>query len=285
MSTIRILTDSTADLPQELINKYNIIIAPLRVHFGEESFLEKVEISSTEFYSKLQSFNHLPTTSQPSPGEFIKIFEDLSKEGVEEVIAIHLSTKMSGTYQSAQIAKNMVKDKINIEVIDSRLVSMGLGLLVLAAAKAAAKGYKQEKILETIKNTRGKIKTFFVVDTLENLQKGGRIGKATYLMGNLLNIKPILTVFGGEIHNYEKVRGKGKAIDRLVDIISKNVPEQGKINCAIVHSNDNDTALNLREKIASKINCSQIIISEIGAVVGTHAGPGTVAVMFYPLED
>ncbi|MDK2822946.1 MAG: fatty acid kinase fatty acid binding subunit [Clostridia bacterium] len=281
MSKIRIVTDSTADLPVEIIKEYKITVVPLRVNFGNQSFLEGRELTPNEFYKKLGNSENLPTTSQPSPGDFTDIFEELANENVEEIISIHLSRKLSGTYQSALLAKSLVTNKVKVEVIDSGLVSMGLGLVVLAAARAVQEGKKLQEILNIIHDVKGKIDTFFVVDTLDYLQKGGRIGKASQIVGSLLNIKPILTITNGEVHSFEKIRGKGKALDRLIEIAYSRVPANNKLLCAITHSNNLDTALNLHKKILNKLNCSEIIISDIGSVVGTHVGPGTVAFMYY----
>lgn len=283
MSKIRIVTDSTADLPLEIIKQYNITVVPLRVNFGNESFLEGKDLSPKGFYEKLISNDDiLPFTSQPSPGDFAAVYNTLASNGVEEIISIHLSKELSGTYQSALLAKSMLPDNIRINVIDSQLVSMGLGLIVLNIARAAYEGKNSEEIAKIISDLKNKINVFFVVDTLEYLQKGGRIGKASSLVGTLLSIKPILTINSGEVHAYEKIRGKGKALDRIVDIALHKVGKE-KVQCAIVHSNSLDTALRLHEKILTKLNCSEIFISDIGAVVGTHVGPGTLALIFYAI--
>jgi len=283
MSKIQIVTDSTADLSIDLIKQFNITVVPLRVNFDQETFLEGKELSPKDFYQKLTTVEKLPTTSQPSPGDFAAVYQELAANGVKEIISIHLSKELSGTYQSALLAKSMVAEQIKVTVIDSKLVSMGLGLVVLAAARAAREEKTQEEICKIIFEVQNKIKTFFVVDTLEYLQKGGRIGKASSIVGTLLNIKPILTIADGEVHTFEKIRGKGKALDRIMEIANENI--QGKkVQCAITHSNCLDTALKLHEKILNELNCTEIYISDIGAVVGTHVGPGTVALMFYTID-
>ncbi|NLT95214.1 MAG: DegV family protein [Clostridia bacterium] len=281
MSKIRIVTDSTADLPIELIKKYNITVVPLRVNFGSESYLEGVELTTEDFYKKLIDGDKLPTTSQPSPGDFAKVYQQLSREGVEEIFSIHISKELSGTYQSAVLAKSMVEEKdLKITVIDSQLVCMGLGLVVLNAAQAAKENKSSEEIAMIISKVQKEMNTFFVVDTLDYLQKGGRIGKASSLLGTLLNIKPILTIKEGQVHAYDKIRGRGKALDKLIEIAEQKSGSQ-RIQCAIVHANSLETALKLREKVASRLNCTEIIISNIGAVVGTHVGPGTIAFLFH----
>lgn len=280
MSQVRIVTDSTADLPLDIIKQYNISVVPLKVNFGKQSFLEGKELLPHEFYEKLTNSERLPTTSQPSPGDFVDVYHKLALNGAKEIISIHLSKELSGSYQSALLANSMLDDNINIKVIDSRLVSMGLGLVVINAARAAYEGKKSEEIASTISRVQQNMNTYFVVDTLEYLQKGGRIGKASSIVGTLLNIKPILTINFGEVHAYEKIRGKGKALERLVDIANLKIGG-ARVQCAITHSNSLDTALKLYEKILNQLNCTEIFISEIGAVVGTHVGPGTVAFMYH----
>ncbi|MGI6226387.1 MAG: DegV family protein [Peptococcales bacterium] len=282
MSKIKIVTDSTADLPLDIIKELAITVVPLKVNFDKETFLEGKNLSSQDFYKKLSNSDRLPTTSQPSPGDFAAIYDGLAQEGAEEIISIHLSKKLSGTYQSALIAKNMLESKVNVKVIDSQLVSMGLGLIVINAARAIKAGKNSEDVCTLISEIQQKMNTYFVVDTLEFLQKGGRIGKASSLVGTLLNIKPILTITSGEAHPYEKIRGKGKALQRIIEITNQNVDRE-KIQCAITHSNSLDIALKLHEKIQSQLNFTEIFISDIGAVVGTHVGPGTVAFMYHTI--
>lgn len=280
MSKIRIVTDSTADLPVDIIKQYNITVVPLRVNFGNQSYLEGVELTTADFYEKLIKSDKLPTTSQPSPGDFVTVYRQLFKEGAEEIISIHLSKKLSGTYQSALLAKSMMEEDVKITVIDSQLVSMGLGLVVLNAAQAVSENKDNKEIYSIIDNVQQRMNTFFIVDTLDYLQKGGRIGKASLLIGSLLNIKAVLTIEAGEVHAFDKIRGKNKALDRILEIAVQKSASQ-KIQCSIVHANSLETALKLREKLLNNLDCNEIIISNIGSVVGTHVGPGTVALLFH----
>lgn len=282
MSTIRIVTDSTADLPLELVQEYNIKVVPLRVYFNEETYREGIDISPNQFYKKLKEYDKLPTTSQPPPGDFVAAYKQLVDEGAEYIFSIHLSKKFSGTYQCAFLAKSMVNDVIEVEVIDSRSATMGIGLVVLEAARAAKEGKSINEIKDLINKLINKIKVFFLVDSLENLQKGGRIGKASYLLGSLLNIKPILTVQDGEVHGYEKVRGREeKAFDRIVEILQSQIPQDSKVKCAIVHCDDLENAHKLKLKVLNTFNCPELLITEMGAVIGTHVGTGTIGVVYY----
>lgn len=281
MGTVRIVTDSTADLPQELAEQYGIIIVPLKVMFENEVYRDGMDIDAADFYKRMrEKHNTLPTTSQPSPGEFVAVYESLTLKG-NSVISIHISSALSGTFHSAQLAKTMVDSK-DIFVIDSRSVSMGLGLIVLAAAKAAKEGQNRKQILTLINDLIKKVNIFFVVDNLDYLEKGGRIGKAGALLGSLLNIKPILTIKDGQVAPLEKVRGKARALERMVDLAVDGYPQGSQLMCSVVHADDYISLMKLQDKVVKTLNCSEIIISELGPVVGTHAGPGTIGLVVYP---
>lgn len=284
MSKIRIVTDSTADLPKELIEKYGITIVPLKIHFNDvETYLDGVDLTPGEFYEKLRNSEKPPTTSQPPPGEFVSTYENLALKGAEEIISIHLSKKFSGTYQSACLAKNLVNEKVNVEVIDSQSVSMGMGLIVLAAAKAAQEGKSFQEILALVNDLINKMTIYFIVDTLDYLEKGGRIGKASYLLGSLLSIKPILEISDGEIHVYEKARGRSKAIERLLEIAQSKIKENSKVMCSLVHCDALPELMKLSNKVTEILNCEDLIISDMGGVIGTHVGPGTIGLIFYEI--
>lgn len=282
MGQIKIVTDSTADLTPALIKEFNINVIPLKVLIGDNVYREGVDITPSKFYELLAQSDKLPTTSQPSPGEFIELYQDLTADG-SSVISIHISGQMSGTVQTANLAKNTLNDR-DITVVDSRVVCMALGLVVLAAARAAREGQSKEQILAKIQEVAGKVQTYFVVDTLEYLAKGGRIGKAAALVGTVLNIKPILTIDDGMIAPYEKVRGKNKALDRILELGKEFSQQHKKMHCAIVHGNVLEEAIKFHQKVVSELNYCEHVICEIGAVVGSHAGPGTIALFFYDSE-
>lgn len=281
MGTVRIVTDSTADLPKELAEKYGVIVVPLKIMFGQEVYRDGVDLDSAAFYNRLTKSALLPTTSQPSPGEFVAVYERLTQKG-DSVISIHLSSALSGTFHSAQLAKTMVDSK-DIFVIDSRTVSMGLGLIALAAAKAAKEGQTRKEIFTLINDLINKVNVLFVVDNLDYLERGGRIGKAGAMLGSLLNIKPILTFKEGQVTPLEKVRGKSKALDRLVELACASYDPGRRVVCSIVHADDYTSMMKLQEKVSAAYNCAEIIISELGPVVGTHGGPGVVGLVVYPV--
>ncbi|AYO30428.1 MAG: fatty acid kinase fatty acid binding subunit [Thermoanaerobacteraceae bacterium] len=277
MGNISIVTDSTADLSPELLEKYNITVVPLKIFFGDEEFHEGVDITPAQFYDKLRTSPHHPRTSQPSPAEFAACYEKLSQKA-DHIISIHLSSKLSGTYQSAVLAKDMVK--VPVDVIDSKGASMMIGFTVLEAAKAAKEGRDRQSILHLIDDMIRKIKVYFVVDTLDYLQKGGRIGKASAFLGNLLNIKPMLTIKDGLVAPVEKIRGKARVLDKLLEKVSmdaSNVPLTG----TVIHASCKDEAERYKEIFEKHFNFKELTISTIGAVIGTYTGPGTIGIIYY----
>ncbi|MGI9953524.1 DegV family protein [Moorellaceae bacterium AZ2] len=280
MGQVRIVTDSTADLPRELVEQYGIVVVPLKVLFGQQIYRDGVDLTSGEFYEKLRAASDLPTTSQPSPQEFMEAYRPLVEEGAS-IISLHISGSLSGTIQSARLAKTMLHYD-DLEIVDSRLVSMALGLVVLAAARSAAENRPKADVLAAAGWVMDHLQAYFLVDTLEYLQRGGRIGKAQAFLGSLLNIKPILMLKEGIIYPYEKARGRAKAMDRLVQIVAEKFPAPTPLWCAIVHGDDSEGMEQLREKLQNKVACSYMLTGEIGPVVGTHAGPGLLGIIACP---
>ena len=281
MSKIEILTDSTSDLDKGTREKYDIHMIPLNVYFGEKSYKDGVEIMPEEFYKELQTSPIHPKTSQPTPGEFKTKYRELLKGG-KEVISIHISSKMSGTIQSANIAKNELNtDKIHI--VDSEYVALLLGMITIECSKAAEKGMKAKEIIELISRIKSDMHLYFIVDTLEYLQKGGRIGKASAIIGGLLNIKPILQVEDGEVSPFEKKRGTKKALARMIELFSNYLEKHKKedIRVALAHSSARDLLGQLTDRLNNIYDCSKAMIFQIGPVVGTHVGPGALAICFY----
>lgn len=282
MSRVRIVTDSTADLPKEIIHQLGIIVVPLKVTIGEKVYRDGVDISSGEIIKRLEHDGIMPATSQPSPGEFVAVYEKLIAKG-ESVISIHLSGKLSGTVQSAQTAKTMTDAK-NIFIVDSKTASMGLGLIVVAAAKAAQEGKIAREILAMVKDLVDKSFVLFLVDTLDYLEKGGRIGKAAAFLGSLLKIKPILTVDKeGQVVPLEKVRGRAKALERMAQIIEEKIDMTRHYECAFLYGNDCEGAFKLEEYVLSVLNCNNSTISELGPVILSHTGPGLIGVAVQPV--
>lgn len=283
LSQVRIVTDSTADIPGELRERLGIAMVPLKVLFGQEVLRDAVDIGPEQFYARLTESNDIPTTSQPSPVEFQELYQKLAEEGDGPIISIHLSSKLSGTYQSAVLAKSMVEGDADIEVVDSRSASYGIGLLVVAAAEAARQGKSKEEILELIAKLRQTQRLYFLVDTLDYLQKGGRIGKAAALFGTLLNIKPILSITAeGEVYSADKIRGQKKAMNRIVELLLQDLGGQ-PIHLILAYTTGRETAEELKSLIAQHFTLESVHYTHIGPVIGTHVGPGTVAAFAVPV--
>ncbi|WP_422445900.1 DegV family protein [Thermoanaerobacterium sp. DL9XJH110] len=277
MGRISIVTDSTADLSPQQIKNNDINVVPLKIYFGEEEFREGIDIVPERFYEKLLTSPHHPRTSQPSPAEFVACYERLSCSS-DRIISIHLSSKLSGTYQSAALAKEMVK--IPVDVIDSRGASMMIGFTVLEAAKAAKQGKDRESILKIVDEMIKKVKAYFVVETLDYLYKGGRIGRASAFLGNLLRIKPMLAIEDGIVTPVEKIRGKGKVVDKLVEKVSKDAADR-PLTGAVAYAGREEEAIMYKEVFEKNLNFRELTIYPIGAVIGTYTGPGTVGIVYY----
>jgi DegV family protein with EDD domain len=280
---LHIVTDSTADIPKELASALGIHVVPLKVYIEDKTYLDGVTLTTQEFYEKLATVDKLPRTSQPSPVDFADMYESLAAEGEEaEIISLHLSSSLSGTYQTANLAKDMVEDKIKVHVVDSRTASYALGAIVVAVAKAAREGKNVQQCLDLAHRLIANHKVFFVMDTLMYLQKGGRIGKASAVLGSLLNVKPILTFDEtGEVAAVEKVRGKKKAVNRVLDL-AKEFAGGEPVVAAVVHTTSEEEAQALKLRVAEELNVTEdIVITELGPVVGTYGGPGLLAVTLY----
>lgn len=289
---IAIVTDSTADIPQHLVEALDIKVIPLAVHFGGKAYLDRVDISNAEFYDYIGSATTLPTTSQPSPAQYMDVYRACKAEGADKVLSIHLSSELSGTYQGAKLAAEMVKDEVDVEVIDSRTVTIGLGLQVVTIAQYL-KDHPEidwDALKARIATIIDKTKIYFLLDTLDNLQKGGRIGKASYLVGSILNIKPILVVEDGFIGAHEKVRGKKieKAIAHLTDTAMGMIDPDKPLYYALGTNNDHYLELfedSLLPKMAARTGAETVRLDdfELGCVVTTHIGLGGFGIAFYQL--
>lgn len=277
---IKIVTDSTAYLPEAMCHQHDLRVVPLCVHFGEQIFREGVEMSNEEFYARLKASPVLPTTSQPSAGEFHTVFKELAKAG-HDIVALTISSKLSGTWNSAMAAKEMLPEA-NITVIDSLSTSIGLQLMIEAALEAVAAGASTQEITERIEEIKQKILVLFVVDTLEYLAKGGRIGNAKAFLGTLLKVKPILVLQDGAIEPLEQVRSRRKAHARMLELIEEHLGENaplGKIGFANALVPEEATAL--AQQLQSRLGCAEPFVSDLGPVVGTHTGPGVIGVAAY----
>jgi DegV family protein with EDD domain len=274
-----IVTDSTCDLPKKLIEQYGIKVVPLWVKFGEKLYRDGVDIESCEFYEKLRNEKEFPKTSQPSPKDFSEVYRKSKK-----IISIHISSEMSGTYNAALLARDMTPG-VEVEVIDSRLTSIALGLVVLEAARVAKTTNSKEKILYHLNRLIPKVRTLFTVSTLEFLHKGGRIGGARKFFGEMLGIKPILGIEGGKIVPVTKVRGKEQLLDKIIELMRRDVKNEERIKIGVVHAGRLDLGEKVKERLQNTFNCSELIMSTIGSIIGAHVGPGAWGVAYYKVED
>lgn len=279
MSKIQIITDSMTDVPKALVEKYNIITLPLTIHFGDAEYRDGVDLSYEEFYNKLSEVKELPKTSQIPPQIFKETFEKFLAEG-KEVICINGSSRASGTHQSAMIAKQDLESDF-IEVVDTLGLSIGAGLLVIEAAKMAEEGFDRKAIVDRLIGYQEKVEHIFTVDTLEFLKKGGRINPMKALIGGMLNVKPILTVKEGLVEPLDKVRGSKKVIHKMVELAKEKGGDFSNKTIAIAHANSLDSLKQLREAIEVDLNPKEIIETDIGCTIGTHAGPGTLALFYF----
>lgn len=275
---VKIVTDSVSDLPRDYIEKYDIKVMDLNIIFGERTYKDRVDINPSEVFERIKNNNEFPKTSQVTPFEFVEIFDDLSKDS-NEVLAILMSSKMSGTYNSAIIAKNELTGR-KIEVMDSKGITLGYGLIVIEAAKMAKQGKSLDEIKKRIQVMISNMEYLIVFDTLEYVYRGGRINKSQYIISNFLNIKPIVTMKDGEMVVKDKVRGRKKVIKWLTDYIkSNNININDKV-IGLNHVNDVDYVEQLKAEITNKFNPKEIIISDVGCTVAAYSGLSAIAIYF-----
>ncbi|CAM3363024.1 DegV family protein [Paenibacillus lupini] len=279
MGSIRIVTDSASDIPLQLREELGIEMVPLKILFGEETYYDAVTMNTEQFFDKVAASSQLPTSSQPSPMEFQEAYERILQEDPNaSIISIQLSSAVSGTYQSAVIGSSMVEGEPDITVLDSKTASYAYGMRVVAAARMAKEGASKEAILAEIDRMQRSTELYFLVDTLEYLQRGGRIGKASALIGSILNIKPILSLDkDGMVYAVDKVRGSKKAMLRIIDMLEQACGSEPVI-LTIACTTGKEAAMEFGEMIKSRFNVQEVEYTTVGAVIGTHVGPGTLAV-------
>jgi DegV family protein with EDD domain len=268
---VRIVTDSACDLPDAVCQELGIEVVPLTIRFGEREYVDRKELSVEAFWRELQASPVLPETAAPSVGAFEETFRRLADDGAEGIVSINISSKLSATMQSAQVAAKALERQTPVEIIDSESASMGIGNLVLYAARRASSGARVDEIVQEVEERRERQKVFATLDTLEYLRKGGRIGGAQAMLGTMLSIKPIIEVANGAVEEAGKVRTRSKAVRALLD----KVP-QGKVeSVSVLHAMapDVDDFLQALEPL---VGDAEIVVGTIGPVVGVHTGPGVL---------
>jgi len=270
--TVRVVTDSAADLPAQVAEELGITVVPIYLRFGGEVYRDRVDITEDEFYQRLVQSPVHPTTSQPTPSDFADAYNKLSRE-TDSIVSVHLSSKTSGTYSSALLGKEMVATKCQIEVVDSRVLSMGVGLMAIAAARLAQAGKGLPEIMDEMRDAIAHMRLFGLLDSLKYVLAGGRLGKAKALLGSILTVKPLLTMREGELAPAGLARTRAKGVERLYDLVKNALNVQ---ELAIVYSTTPAEASSLRERISSFLDVKEIHLARLGPALGVHGGPGTL---------
>lgn len=273
---IRVVTDSASDLSLEMADTEGVEVVPLTVRFGNDEFVDRRDLSPAQFWDRLSRSSVLPETAAPSPGAFEEVFRAAAEAGAAGVVCITISSALSATFQAAQLAAQNVSEAIPVEVVDSRSVTMAQGNVALRAARAAALGGTLEEVAAVARDLVPRTRTFAALDTLENLKKGGRIGGAQALLGSMLSIKPIIEVADGKVETESKQRTRARSLRYLADKVREASPVA---DVAVMHGAAPDVGI-LIERLAEFHPRDQILVGDIGAVIGSHAGPGVVGVTF-----
>jgi len=281
MKKIAIVTDSSAYLPKDFVKLNNIKVIPLRLHWDDTTLMDGVDITPKQFYERLEKSSTIPSTSQPSAGDFLQVFKELAPD-CDGIIVPLISSGISGTVASAKTAASMFSE-IPVEIIDTHSTTAGLGLVVTAVAQAVSDGKSLKEITQLAEGIVKRLKLFFVVDTLKYLHKNGRIGGASRYFGTALSIKPILFLDDqGKIDALEKVRTKRKATEKLIQLAVEQA-DRKPVSVSVMHANALEEVNNLRDQILENLDCKQIDIYDISPVIGVHVGPGTIGLAIYQI--
>lgn len=280
---IRIITDSTCEASAALLRHPSVTVVPLYVLFGKTALRDGVEISREEFWQRLPASDPLPSTSQATPNDFLGLFRQTIAAG-DEAIVLTISAKLSGTYDSAESALSTLPGA-PVDIVDSRSTSIGLGLMLQKAVEMVEAGASRDEIIARLIRMREKIRIIFVLETLEYLQRGGRIGKAQAFVGTLLKFKPLLAIVDGEVHPVTRVRSRAKALETAIETLSQQIPERGpQVRIALTHSGAAEDARAVAAQLSTAFGSSCAFIAELGPVLGVHTGPGTIGAAVYAEE-
>ena len=278
---IRVVTDTMSDLPQTVVDRYNISLIPAYVTFSGGTIRDRFDMSPTEFYKRLVSAADLPVTNQPSVRDFESLYRRLLTDTPDAtILSIHISLALSGTIESGRQAAALMENS-DIRIFDTQSISLGQGLMVREAALMAQEGAEIEAILKRMEDMRRKSRSYWTLDTLEYLAKGGRIGRAARLMGNLLDMKPILTLESGAIEAHSRTRTRARAIDELRDLVLQAGKDSQGLHVGVMHSQSEEEALQLSEELRTELEPDVLLYSETGPAIGTHVGPGMLGVCWY----
>lgn len=279
MAKIALVTDSTCSMPKDMVEKYEIIVAPQILIWGNETFEDGVNITPSEFYTRIKKAAIMPSTTQVTVAKFLEIYQRLLDQE-RQIMTILVSSKLSGTVNSALQAKSMLPPDAPIEIIDSNSTAMAMGFHLLTVARAIKQGAGMAECIALAQKATQTTGVFFAVDTLEFLHRGGRIGSATRFMGTLLNFKPILELRDGRVEAIERVRTRGKSLDRIVELAVDQIGKRTPVRLSSLHANAPEEAKYVLEQASAKLNPIEVVYSEVSPVVGVHAGPGVVGLVY-----
>ena len=277
---VAVVTDGASSLTPAQGLEYGVHVAPVYVNFPDKTYLAGVDLDAGEFYRLLRASKNLPSTAQPTAQDFVDLYSKLAKEA-DEIVTVVISHHMSATLQSAEMANEQFKDA-PVHIVNSESVSLGLGMMAIAAARAASEGQDAQQVVQLVEHIKQNTNIFFTVETLEYLHKGGRIGGATAFLGSALSIKPILYVKDGRIEPLERQRTRKRSVARVLELVEERAGSS-EIHAAILHCDVPEEARELGEQVKARCHCAELITMDAGPVIGTHAGPGTLGVAFYTL--
>ncbi len=278
---IKIVTDSTCDLPAEMIRQYDISVVPINIQFGTETYLDGMTIDRETFYRKIEELGVLPRTSQPSAGQFKEHYLRLAEAGADEIISMHVTAKLSGTYQSAEMAREMVADRVRVYPFDSACGSAGLGFMAVEAARMIEAGKGVAHILERLETIRSRINIILTVRDLRFAQLSGRVGRLQGSLASLLNIKPIIVLENGLIDVSEKVRTRSKAISRMIEMMAERVGTSETVNLAAIHAEAPEEGQTLLDRARALFRCRETFLANLTTSLVVHFGPGTLGLVAY----
>jgi len=277
---IKIVTDSTCDLPPGYYEEYDISVVPINIQFGTETYRDGVDIDRETFYAKIDELGVLPTTSQPSSGQFEEHYRRLAAEGADDIISLHVTAKLSGTYQSAELTRGMVADQVRIHPFDSACGSAGLGFMAVEAAQMARAGKEVAEILARMNEIRERMTLVLSIKDMRFAQMSGRVGRLQGSLASLLNVKPIVLLQDGVIDVVEKVRSQSRAISRLIKMVSEQVGSE-PVNLAVIHADAPDEGQALMEQAARYFDCRECFLVNLTTSLVVHFGPGTLGLVAY----
>ncbi len=278
---IKVATDSTCDLPAEFYEEYDITVVPINIQFGIETYQDGVSIDRPTFYRKIKETGKLPGTSQPSAGQFVSYYRKVMAAGAEDILSLHVTSKLSGTFQSAEMAKEMLAGQVRVHPFDSAGGSAGLGFMAVEAARMIRAGCSLPEILARMEVLRERISIVLVLKDLRFAQMSGRVGRLQSSLASLLNVKPIVILERGELDVGEKARSQRKAVERMLDIIAERVGAREAVNLAVIHAESPHEGAALLEQAEARFNCRETFIANLTTSLVVHFGPGTLGLVAY----